>query len=213
MDPNQINFDEMMNNPDILLKACNDVFGNDTVVTQQQYYQQPAQTTSTYQQQTSQLQQQLQRSQIVEVLLKEVNELKTRIKKLEEESQRQAQMPSIQFPAIRMPIRLDIIDSGSPDTSSPAVGLGIAQKEYKLVQTNEKRPQNNKDFTSLKNSPFQDYLTFQKEKLLCLSVKSLQNKLRQNKLSYLEVPFLTQGNLPTPQKQTLSYLLVPAASH
>ena len=50
MDPNQINFDEMMNNPDILLKACNDVFGNDTVVTQQQYYQQPAQTTSTYQQ-------------------------------------------------------------------------------------------------------------------------------------------------------------------
>ena len=105
MDPNQINFDEMMNNPDILLKACNDVFGNDTVVTQQQYYQHPAQTTSTYQQQTSQLQQQLQRSQIVEVLVKEVNELKTRIKKLEEESQRQAQMPSIQFPAIRMPIR------------------------------------------------------------------------------------------------------------
>ena len=80
MDPNQINFDEMMNNPDILLKACNDVFGNDTVVTQQQYYQQPAQTTSTYQQQTSQLQQQLQRSQIVEVLVKEVNELKNQDK-------------------------------------------------------------------------------------------------------------------------------------
>ena len=40
---------------------------------------------------------------------------KTSMKKLEEESQRQAQMPSIQFPAIRMPIRLDIIDSGSPD--------------------------------------------------------------------------------------------------
>ena len=105
MDPNQINFDEMINNPDILMKAYNDVFGNDTVVTQQQYYQQPAQTTSTHQQQTSQLQQQLQRSQIVEVLVKEVNKLKTRIKKLEEESQRQAQMPSIQFPTIRMSIR------------------------------------------------------------------------------------------------------------
>ena len=65
MDPNQINFDEMMNNPDILLKACNDIFGNDTVTTQQQYYQQ--QPTSPYQQQTSQLQQQLQRSQIVDV--------------------------------------------------------------------------------------------------------------------------------------------------
>ena len=138
MDPNQINFDEMMNNPDILLKACNDVFGNDTVVTQQQYYQQPAQTTSSYQQQTSQLQQQLQRSQIVEVLVKEVNELKTRIKKLEEESQRQAQMPSIQFPAIRMPIRLDINDSGLPDTSSPAVGLGIAQKGIQ-ASTNKRK--------------------------------------------------------------------------
>ena len=138
MDTNQINFDEMMNNPDILLKACNNVFGNDTVVTQQQYYQQPAQTTSTYQQQTSQLQQQLQRSQIVEVLVKEVNELKTRMKKLEEESQRQAQMPSIQFPAIRMPIRLDNIDSGSPDTSSTAVGLEIAQKG-KQANTNKRK--------------------------------------------------------------------------
>ena len=137
MDPNQINFDEMMNNPDILLSACNDVFGNDTVVSQQQYYQQPAQTTSSYQQQTSQLQ--LQRSQIVEVLVKEVNELKTRIKKLEEESQRQAQMPSIQFPAIRMPIRLDIIDSGSPDTSSPAVGLGIAQKGIQATGSKRKK--------------------------------------------------------------------------
>ena len=38
--PNQINFDEMINNPDILPKACNDIFGNDTVTTQQQYYQQ-----------------------------------------------------------------------------------------------------------------------------------------------------------------------------
>ena len=139
MDPNQINFDEMMNNPDILLKACNDVFGNDTVVTQQQYYQQLAQTTSTFQQQTSQLQQQLQRSQIVEVLVKEVNELKAKVKKLEEESQRQAQMPTIQFPAIRMPIRLDIIDSGSSATPSPAVGLGIAQKGIQATSTNKRK--------------------------------------------------------------------------
>ena len=168
MDPNQIYFDEMMNNPDILLKACNDVFGNDTVVTQQQYYQQPAQTTSTYQQQTSQLQQQLQRSQIVEVLVKEVNELKAKVKKLEEESQRQAQMPTIQFPAIRMPIRLDIIDSGSSATPSPAVGLGIAQKGIQASTNKRKRPQNNKDFQSLKNSPFQDYQTFQKEKTFIL---------------------------------------------
>ena len=70
--------------------------------------------------------------------MKEVNEPKTRIKKLEEESQRQTQMSSIQFPAIRMPIRLDIIDSGSPDTSSPAVGLGIAQKGIQ-ASTNKRK--------------------------------------------------------------------------
>ena len=134
MDPNQINFDEMMNNPDILLKACNDIFGNDTVTTQQQYYQQ--QPTSP--QQTSQLQQQLQRSQIVDVLVREINKLKAKVKKLEEESQRQAQMPTIQFPAIRMPIRLDIIDSGSPATPSPAVGLGIAQKGIQ-ASTNKRK--------------------------------------------------------------------------
>ena len=70
--------------------------------------------------------------------MKEVNELKTRIKKLEEESQRQAQMPSIQFPAIRMPIRLYIIDSGSSSTPSPAVGLGIAQKGIQ-ASTNKRK--------------------------------------------------------------------------
>ena len=107
----QISFDDMINNPDILLQACNEVFTNDTVNTQQQYYQQPVHTASPYQQQTSQLQQQLHRTQITDVLIKELNELKTKVKQLEKEVQRQAQMPSIQFPAIRMPIRLDIINS------------------------------------------------------------------------------------------------------
>ena len=171
MDRNQINFDEMINNPDILLKACNDIFGNNTVTTQQQYYQQ--QPTSPYQQQTSQLQQQLQRSQIVEVLVKEVNELKTRIKKLEEESQRQAQMPSIQFPAIRMPIRLDIIDSGSSATPSPAVGLGIAQKGIQASTNKGKNLQKSKDFQSLKKGPFQNQKTFRKQKpLMSLQINS-----------------------------------------
>ena len=84
------------------------------------------------------MQQQLQQSQIVEVLVREINELKAKVKKLEEETQRQAQMPTIQFPAIRMPIRLDIINSGSPATSSPAVGLGIAQKGIQ-ASTNKRR--------------------------------------------------------------------------
>ena len=63
---------------------------------------------------------------------------KTSMKNIEEESQRQAQITTIQFPAIRMPIRLDIIDSGSPDTSSTAVGLGIAQKGIQ-ASTNERK--------------------------------------------------------------------------
>ena len=134
MASNQISFDDMINNPDILLQACNEVFTNDTATTQQQYYQQPVQATSQYQQQTSQLQQQLHRTQIIDVLVKELNELKSKVKQLEEEVQRQALMPSIQFPAIRMPIRLDIINTDQPVTSSPAVGLGIAKKEIQATK-------------------------------------------------------------------------------
>ena len=133
MASNQISFDDMINNPDILLQACNEVFTNDTATTQQQYYQQPVQAVSPYQQQTSQLQQQLQRTQIIDVLVKELNKLKSKVKQLEE-VQRQAQMPSIQFPAIRMPIRLDIINSDQPATSSPAVRLGIAKKEIQATK-------------------------------------------------------------------------------
>ena len=137
MASSQISFDDMINNPDILLQACNEVFTNDTVTTQQQYYQQPVQVTSPYQQQTSHMQQQLHRTQIIDVLVKELNELKTKVKQLEEEVQRQAQMPTIQFQAIRMPIRLDIINSEQSTTSSPAVGLGIAKKE--IQATNRKK--------------------------------------------------------------------------
>ena len=133
MASNQISFDDMINNPDILLQACNEVFTNDTVTTQQQYYQQPVQATSPYQQQTSHMQQQLHRTQIIDVLVKELNEMKTKVKQLEE-VQRQAQMPSIQFPAIRMPIRLDIINSEQSTTSSPAVGLGIAKTEIQATK-------------------------------------------------------------------------------
>ena len=134
MASNQISFDDMINNPDILLQACNEVFTNDTATTQQQYYQQPVQATSQYQQQTSHMQQQLHRTQIIDVLVKELNEMKTKVKQLEEEVQRQALMPSIQFPAIRMPIRLDIINSDQPATPSPAVGLGIAKKEIQATK-------------------------------------------------------------------------------
>ena len=134
MASNQISFDDMINNPDILLQACNEVFTNDTATTQQQYYQQPVQATSQYQQQTSHMQQQLHRTQIIDVLVKELNELKSKVKQLEEEVQRQALMPSIQFPAIRMPIRLDIINSEQSTTSSPAVGLGIAKKEIQATK-------------------------------------------------------------------------------
>ena len=137
MASNQISFDDMINNPDILLQACNEVFTNDTTTTQQQYYQQPVQAASPYQQQTSHMQQQLHRTQIIDVLDKELNDLKTKVKQLEEEVQRQAQMPSIQFPAIRMPIRLDIINSEQSTTPSPAVGLGIAKKE--IQATNRKK--------------------------------------------------------------------------
>ena len=100
--------------------------------------------------------------------MKEVNELKTRIKKLEEESQRQAQMPSIQFPAIRMAIRLDIIDSGSPDTSFPVVGLWIAQKGIQATGSKRKKTTKQERLYESKKQSFSGLPNFSERKTFVL---------------------------------------------
>ena len=82
------NSDYMISNPDILMTAVNETFGTDF---QHQYYTPNTPTNSVYmtQSQTSQTQQKT-RSQAIEVLVKELGELKTRVKKLEEDSRQQS---------------------------------------------------------------------------------------------------------------------------
>ena len=95
----------MINNPGILPSAVNETFANDMT---QQYY--TPQIPSTFIPQPVQLMPQKQQSktQVIEVLLKELNELRSRVKKLEELSQQRAQQQTFEIPPIQIPIRLDI---------------------------------------------------------------------------------------------------------
>ena len=101
-----LTIDDMINNPDLLLSAVNETFASDTT---QQYYT-PPKTPSVYIPQPVQqmLQKQQSKTQVIEVLLKELNELRSRVKNLEELSQQRAQQQPLEMPSIQIPIRLDI---------------------------------------------------------------------------------------------------------
>ena len=80
MEPS-LTIDDMINNTDLLLSAVNETFASDTT---QQYY--APQTPSAYMPQPVQqmVQKQQSKTQVIEVLLKELNELRSRVKNLEE---------------------------------------------------------------------------------------------------------------------------------
>ena len=154
-----ISFDDMMNNPDILLRACNETFGTDG--TQQQYYVQstPVHASSVYlpqqqQQQPSQVQQVQTTTKVLDTLVKEIKELRSRIKKLEDtqQVQQQVQVSAIQLPPINIPVRLDITNAvaestsppvtsepvTSPAVTSPAVGQGAVRKKIEIQNKRKK---------------------------------------------------------------------------
>ena len=151
-----ISFDDMMNNPDILLRACNETFGTDG--TQQQYYVQstPVPASSVYlpQQQPSQVQQVQTTTKVLDTLVKEIKELRSRIKKLEDtqQVQQQVQVSAIQLPPINIPVRLDITNAvaeptsppvtyqpvTSPAVTSPAVGQGAVRKKIEIQNKRKK---------------------------------------------------------------------------
>ena len=115
----------MINNPDILLSAVNETFANDMT--------QP-QTPSTYIPQPVQQMPHKQQSktQVIEVLLKEVNELRSRVKKLEELSRQRAQQQTFEIQPIQIPIRLDIMTNDQE--TSQNVGVGKATKKIKMTK-------------------------------------------------------------------------------
>ena len=127
----QFTLDNMISNPDILMTAVNEAFGTDF---QQQYYTPNTPTNSVYmtqpQPQPSQMQQKS-RSQAIESLVKELGELKTRVKKLEEDL-RQQKSAAIEIPPIRIPILLNILDTEPQQVSTPTVGLGHGSKKITL---------------------------------------------------------------------------------
>ena len=135
------------NNPNILLSAVNETFASDTT---QQYY--TTQTPSAYIPQPVQqmLQKQQSKTHVIEVLLKELNELRSRVKNLEEMSQQRTQQQTLEIPSIQIPIRLDIT-TNDQDTSQN-IGVGKATKKIKI--TKRKCLKSPRQST---NSPFQGY--------------------------------------------------------
>ena len=107
----------------------NETFANDMA---QQYY--TPQTPLAYIPQPVQQMPQKQQSktQVIEVLLKEVNELRSRVKKLEELSQQRAQQQTFEMQPIQIPIRLDIMTNDQE--TSQNVGVGKATKKIKMTK-------------------------------------------------------------------------------
>ena len=128
MEPS-LTIDDMINNPDLLLSAVNETFASDT---SQQYY--TPLTPSSYMPQPVQqmLQKQQSKTQVIEVLLKELNELRSRVKNLEELSQQRAQQQPLEMPSIQIPIRLDIT-TNDQDTSQN-IRVGKATKKIRITK-------------------------------------------------------------------------------
>ena len=128
MEPS-LTLDDMINNPDILLSAVNETFANDMT---QQYY--TPQTPSTYLHQPVQQMPQKQQSktQVRGVFFKKLNELRSRVKKLEELSQQRLQQQTLEIPSIQIPIRLDIMTNDQE--TSQNVGVGKATKKIKMTK-------------------------------------------------------------------------------
>ena len=74
-------------------------------------------------------QKQQSKTQVIEVLLKELNELKSRVKKLEELSQQRAQQQTLEIPPIQIPIRLEFMTNDQE--TSQIIGVGKATKKLK----------------------------------------------------------------------------------
>ena len=74
-------------------------------------------------------QKQQSKTQVIEVLLKELNELRSRVKKLEELFQQRTQQQTLEIPPIQMPIRLGIMTNDQDTIRNIGVGKAIKKLE------------------------------------------------------------------------------------
>ena len=136
-----LTIDDMINNPGVLLSAVNETFASDMA---QQYY--TPQTPSAYTPQPVQqmLQKQQSKTQVMEVLFKELSELRSRVNNLEELSQKRSQQQTLEIPPIQIPIRLDsltIFDIMTNDQDTiQIIEVGKATKKIKITKTFNKQP-------------------------------------------------------------------------
>ena len=77
-------------------------------------------------------QKQQSKTQVIEVFLKELNKLRSRVKKLEEFSQQRPQQQTLEILPIQIHIRLDIM-SNDQETSQN-IGVGKATKKIKMTK-------------------------------------------------------------------------------
>ena len=130
-----LTIDDMINNPGVLLSAVNETFASDMA---QQYY--TPQTPSAYIPQPVQqmLQKQQSKTQVMEVLFKELSELRSRVNNLEGLSQQGSQQQTLEIPPNQIPIRLDIM-TNDQDTIQ-IIEVGKATKKIKITKTFNKQP-------------------------------------------------------------------------
>ncbi len=141
----QISFEDLLNNPDILSKATYEVFSDGTHGSQQQQQQQQytVPTHQIYYTQPQQSQQQL-KTEAIEILAKEINDLKKRVKQLEEGHQKRT---SVELPPINIPLHLSVVtsetdhelqysntQSGLGQNSNKRTGLGVATKKIEITK-------------------------------------------------------------------------------
>ena len=77
-------------------------------------------------------QKQQSKTQVIEVFLKELNELRSRVKKLEELSQQRAHQQTLEIPPIQIPIRLDIMTNDQETSQNE--GVGKATEKIKMTK-------------------------------------------------------------------------------
>ena len=144
----QMSFEDLNNNPDILSKATYEVFEDGTHVSQPQQQQQyTVPTHQIYYTQSQQSQQQL-KTEAIEILAKEINDLKKRVKQLGEGHQKRT---SVELPHINIPLHLSVITSetehelqysnkqiGLGQNSNKCTGLGVSTKKIEITILSEK---------------------------------------------------------------------------
>ena len=140
----QISFEDLLNNPDILSKATYEVIGDGTHGSQQQQQQQyTLPTHQIYYTQPQQSQQQL-KTGAIETLAMEINDLKKRVKQLEEGHQKRT---SVELPPINIPLHLSVVTSetehelqysntqtGLGQNSNKRTGLDVATKKIEITK-------------------------------------------------------------------------------